>query len=82
MTRAREAADKLRAVAAQKVEELLTDDQKAALDKLKGEPFDLSTLRQGPEGPFGGDADRTSGDGNSPAPAPAKSKSRRGGGAR
>ena len=35
------------------IEGLLTDDQKAAWTKLIGEPFDLSTLQQGPGRPGG-----------------------------
>jgi hypothetical protein len=33
--------------------EILTDDQKAAFEKMKGEKFDVSRLRMGGPGPGG-----------------------------
>jgi hypothetical protein len=48
----REAQEKIRASATKKIEEILTKDQKATLDKMFGKPFDFSTIRRGP-GPGG-----------------------------
>jgi Spy/CpxP family protein refolding chaperone len=48
-----ETMGKARESAAKQIEAILTDDQKAAWTKLTGDPFDLSTLKQGPGGPGG-----------------------------
>ncbi len=48
----REAQQQIRATAIKKIEEVLTKDQKATLDKMFGKPFDFTTIRRGP-GPGG-----------------------------
>jgi hypothetical protein len=44
----REAQEKIRATATEKIAKVLTKDQSAAFDKMLGKPFDLSKLRPGP----------------------------------
>jgi Spy/CpxP family protein refolding chaperone len=53
----RESQEKVRPATSKKIEELLTKDQKAAVDKLFGKPFDFSTIRRGPGGPPPGGPD-------------------------
>jgi Spy/CpxP family protein refolding chaperone len=70
----REAQDKIRTTATEKIDEVLTKDQKASFDKMLGKPFDFSTIRPGP-GPGGPP------DGAPPSDdtrSPAKAKTRRG----
>lgn len=47
----REAQERIRTTATQKIDEVLTAEQKASFAKLLGEPFDFSTIRRRPGAP-------------------------------
>jgi hypothetical protein len=51
MARMRQEREKVRKSALDQISKVLTQDQKAAFDKMLGKPFDLAQLRPGPGNP-------------------------------